>query len=268
MKYTPKEITENVNVSSSNPLRIFAIVLIKIIVILILLYLIIGVLVDFVAPRISIKTERKLGMFIGPQLQGQKRMEQEPYIQSILDSLVEKDSSLPGFVYTVHVINSEQVNAIALPGGSIVVFTGLLKEVGSENEIAMVLAHELGHFYHRDHLRGLGRHLLLLLLGSVFSSADSGIGQIIAPSITSLHMRFSQTQERAADGYALDLLNKKYGHVGGSLDFFAKMSKKDTYPKFLYVFSTHPYPESRRRDLEKRIKENHYRIENVDHLKF
>ena len=56
------------------------------------------------------------------------------------------------------------MNAVALPGGNIVVFAGLLKEIKSENELAMILGHELGHFAHRDHLRGADGHTLRVRL--------------------------------------------------------------------------------------------------------
>ena len=72
------------------------------------------------------------------------------------------------YTLRVRVIEGEP-NAFALPGGEIWVTTGLLEQTESENEIAFVLGHEIGHFRSRDHLRSLGRGLL-------FGLAAAGIG--------------------------------------------------------------------------------------------
>jgi Zn-dependent protease with chaperone function len=85
----------------------------------------------------------------------------------MLDGLAEdipfnESSRQQDMQYKIHIIPDPRINAMALPGGNIVVFSALIKETGSENELAFVLAHELGHFANRDHLRGLGRRLLLL----------------------------------------------------------------------------------------------------------
>ncbi len=258
MKYTPQEIENNVNVSPQSPLRTFSIALAKIAALLFIIYLVIGLLVDIIAPRISIETEKKIGALAGADLKGKKQTEQDLRLQAILDPLVQGDPALPGFNYKVYVQENDQVNALALPAGNIVVFSGLLKEVRSENEMAMILAHELGHFRHRDHLRGMGRQLILLLLVTFFSGGDTTSQRVIMPSITTMQMRFSQRQEKAADQFGLDLLNKTYGHVAGATDFFVKMSKKNDWPKFMYFFSTHPYPGSRIQALTERIQEQGY----------
>ncbi|MDD5260025.1 MAG: M48 family metallopeptidase, partial [bacterium] len=176
------------------------------------------------------------------------------------------DNALPGFEYKVYVQENPQANAIALPAGNIVVFSGLIKEVKSENEMAMVLAHELGHFRHRDHLRGMGRQLLLLLIASAFLRNDASSSNVLLSSINNLQMRFSQGQERAADQYGLDLLNKTYGHASGATDFFAKMARRDDWPKFMYFFSTHPYPASRIQAITERIQEKGYLLGKVEPL--
>lgn len=266
MKYTPKEIEENVNVSPQSPLRIFSIALAKILAVVVIVYLVIGALVDIIAPRISIDTEKKIGALASAAFKDRKQTELELRLQSILDPLAKVDPALPGFKYMVYIQENAQVNALALPAGNIVVFSGLIKEVKSENEMAMVLAHELGHFRNRDHLRGMGRQLLLLLIVSFFSGGDLSSQNIMLPSITTLQMRFSQRQEQAADQYGLDLLNKTYGHASGATDFLVKMTKRDDWPKFMYFFSTHPYPESRVQALTERIQEKGYLAGKVEPL--
>ncbi|MCA9771470.1 MAG: M48 family metallopeptidase, partial [Myxococcales bacterium] len=68
------------------------------------------------------------------------------------------------YTFRVSVIDAPEPNAMAMPGGRILVTQGLLDRVESENELASVLGHELGHFHGRDHLRGLGRSAGIALL--------------------------------------------------------------------------------------------------------
>jgi predicted Zn-dependent protease len=71
-------------------------------------------------------------------------------------------------------------------------------------------------------------------------------------------MKFSQQQEKTADLWALDLLNRRYGHVSGVTDFFEKMSKKNKNGRIAYYFATHPYPQDRVKTLEEKIQRKGY----------
>ena len=73
-------------------------------------------------------------------------------------------------------------------------------------------------------------------------------------------MKFSQKQEKDADFFALDLLQKKYGQVAGATDFFEKLGKKDKRGRILYYFATHPHPRDRVTALSERIKNKRYTI--------
>ena len=126
--------------------------------------------------------------------------------------------------YKVHVVSENIMNAIALPGGNIIVYTPLLNKMGSENELAFVLAHELGHMHNRDHLKKLGRTLVLGYGSSVIFGKDNYITTIITNSLIKAEMRFSQEQEQQADLYAVDLLNKSYNSVSGSIEFLERIS--------------------------------------------
>jgi len=139
------------------------------------------------------------------------------------------------------------VNAAAFPGGVVLVFTGLLDKMRSENELAFVLGHELGHFKNRDHLKGMGR-LLVLLVGSVFVlGPDNALGNLALSSLNLAETGFSRRQESDADEFALKTLQCRYGHVGGATDFFATMMKEESGLKlFNHFFASHP-------DSQKRI---------------
>jgi Zn-dependent protease with chaperone function len=117
--------------------------------------------------------------------------------------------------------------------------------VSSENELAYVLGHEMGHYANRDHLRGLGRALILTSASVFLFGPDSRIHHFLLKLLTLTDLSFSRKQEYRADEYALLRLQCLYGHVGGSTDFLKKIPKAQDPGKFGNYFSSHP--ENRRR---------------------
>jgi Zn-dependent protease with chaperone function len=149
------------------------------------------------------------------------------------------------YTITVHVTESDAVNAAALPGGHMVVFTGLLAEMVSENELAFVLAHELGHYANRDHLRGMGRALVLMTASTLLLGADNSINSMIGQGMALTELSFSRKQERQADEFALETLYCHYGHVADATSFFSKIPEDGDPGRFGHYFASHP--ENRRR---------------------
>jgi len=138
------------------------------------------------------------------------------------------------------------VNAVALPGGHIIVYTGLLNKVASENELAFVLAHEMGHFAHRDHLRGMGRAVVFI--------------KMLANALNLTEMSFSRKQETRADEFALETLYCDYGHVAGATDFFEKISKAQDPGKFGHYLASHPESRKRISHLENIIRSRGFKL--------
>lgn len=261
MKFTPRQLEENVNISKTHPLKEFFVLLGGIFGILFIIYLVLGFTLDILVGRIPTEFEEKLANVFSRRFLWDKPFsEAEREAQKIVDEL---SNYIPqkSFVFRVHIAKDPQVNAIALPAGHIVIYTGLLKEIESENELTMVLAHELGHYIHRDHLRGLGRGLVLMLISSFIFGIDSEITEFFIRIFLTADLRFSRRQEMAADKFALELLNKKYSHVGGAVDLFEHLykKKKDT-PGFFKFFSTHPLYSDRINLIKEQIDIHKYEI--------
>jgi predicted Zn-dependent protease len=181
--------------------------------------------------------------------------------RDVLDRLAARWPENP-YTFRVFAVDAPEPNAFALPGGAIALTTGLLEQVDSENELAFVLAHELGHFAARDHLRGLGRGLTLgLLLQAIggFGASDA------VPSLASdLASRgFARDQERDADAFALDLVVAEYGHAGGADRFFARLpdAEAELGDRAAVWFRTHPLTEGRIRALRARAAEHGVALE-------
>jgi Zn-dependent protease with chaperone function len=259
MKYTPRLPETNDNVSPSSPLKELAVLAGGLLAIIVGIYLVLGLAVDYIVPRLSPEVERRLAK---PFLSTVTDIEDaadttRTRVQGILDRLQKECADLP-FPLQVHVKAGETINALAFPGGHIVIFQGLLDEVESENELAFVLAHEMGHYAHRDHLRGIGRALVFITVSTLTLGPDSPVANVLGSALNLTEMRFSRTQETRADTYALDALHCLYGHVGGSSAFFRKIPADQDPGRFGHYFSSHP--ENRRRidHIEKLARDRGY----------
>lgn len=158
MKIVPRRIERNVNVSPVHPLRELVWLLAGALGLIVVAYVLLGVLVDLVVDRLPPGLERKLSVFVTQPRWPEAPSENAQTVQALLQRLLQQAPELQAR-YDVHleILDQSLVNAMALPGGRILVTQGLLDTVGSENELAMVLGHELGHYAGRDaHRRRAG----------------------------------------------------------------------------------------------------------------
>ena len=174
---------------------------------------------------------------------------QEVELQRLLDGL--QKCGRTNYPLKVFIKVRDDVNAMAMPGGRIYVFSGLLNNVKSENGLSFVLAHELGHFKNRDHLRGMGRRIVFTALTAFLSGAESKLTQLFASATDFTQAQYSQKQEEMADQLALKILSCYYGHVGGANEIFEAMKPKEKGQIIGRYFSTHPQSMKRIENLQR-----------------
>jgi len=261
IRFTPRLFNENVNISKISINREFFVLTLGLVGILVACYFVLGVTLNVLIDRIPLKVDQVAGKLF--QLKKFKTAEKFQSVkqdtQQLLDDLV---ALLPesSTIYTIDIIDMDDVNALAFPGGHVLIYSGLLAEVESQNELAMILSHELGHYVHRDHLRALGRGIVFLFLTSILFGTDSGLTNFIGSALSTVDLKFSRKQEMAADLFALDLLNKKYGHAAGATDFFQRIEKKRDLPQFIQFLLTHPLGAQRVETLNSTILSLNYNI--------
>jgi Zn-dependent protease with chaperone function len=95
----------------------------------------------------------------------------------------------------------------------------LLNAVSSENELAYILGHEMGHYVNRDHLRGLGRALILTSVSGLVFGPDSRVHHFLSEPLSLTDLSFYRKQEHSADEYALTYIQCLYDHVDCVTDF-------------------------------------------------
>jgi len=174
------------------------------------------------------------------------------YIDALGQSLV-RNSARSGIAYSFRVVDSPEVNAFALPGGFVYVNRGLIEAAKTEDELAGVLAHEIGHVVARHGadqamragLVQTGLGALGTLLGRGTSST---IGKTAAEMVaTGVFMRFSREAEREADRLGVRMLYDTGLQPRGMVSFFDTLagiekSQPNVVQKF---FSSHPSPSER-----------------------
>ena len=170
----------------------------------------------------------------------------EVYLTEIVNKLKRHHAQLKDIEFQVIYDKTQSINAYAIPGDKILVTKGLWDVVKSENELAMVLAHELGHFKLRHHLKAYGRVGVIMFLMIPFTGQDFGaeLMQMILDNVASGYQR---QQEIAADSFGLFLMQEEYGEQSAGLTIFLEnLSKKENFAsQVLSHNSTHPSSKKR-----------------------
>ena len=251
MRFIPKKADDSVNVSDEHPLVEASTLVVGLGLIFVGIVVVLVLLVDIAL--YFIPEEKEVQMFDAwlPESISTVAYD-DPRLAKLEELLGRLQRHWPEakYEFRVEIDDSPVMNAMAYPGGLIVVTAGLLDRVESENELAFILGHELGHFHNRDHLRGLGRGVVLTIMFAAlgFTDANTGVGS----SLADLTLRgFSRGQEADADEFGLSIVNDEYGHVADSWRFFERIDfdDDDTADLLDYV-ATHPDPDDRIADLK------------------
>nr|WP_086937953.1 M48 family metallopeptidase [Thaumasiovibrio occultus] len=185
------------------------------------------------------------------------------YVQCVADSITRHVGPLPGFTeWEVVVFDSDQVNAFALPGGKIGVYTGLLDVAQTPDQLASVIGHEIGHVIaehsnerlSRSQLAGAGMQIASIAIGG----SDYSQYQDIAMASLGLGVQFGvlmpygRAQESESDIIGVQLMNQAGYDPRESINLWYNMAQqsKGQPPEFM---STHPSHDTRIADLQSEI---------------
>ena len=168
--------------------------------------------------------------------------------------------------YYVAVLDSDEINAMATPGGHILITRGLLKCTSNEEELASVIAHEIAHIQKQHSISAIKTSRFKDLSWDIASFAieesDSDeakfflsvFGDSVEDVVSSLVLNgFSQEQEFEADSYALELLNNA-GYNPHSIVNMLKTLEQNQRNHRRGLVKTHPEPKKRIKKIEKELK--------------
>lgn len=202
------------------------------------------------ADRISLAHEQALGDLAFAQMRASLKLRQEGPAPELVRDLGARLTAGSRYRYRWLVADNPEVNAFAMPGGYVVVYTGLLKAADNAEEVAGVLAHEVQHVERRHALRNLihdlgWRALMALALGDATGNVwTDAAGRLLGLS-------YSRDLEREADLGGLKALRQAAIPAGGMLSFFEKMARREgTAPALL---ASHPATVERLASLRRAI---------------
>ncbi len=203
-----------------------------------------------VAARVPVAWEERLGAAVAEQVAPAAKRCDEGGRQRRIDEIVTRlaGALAPPSPYRlrVFVVQGKTVNALAAPGGYMVVFKGLLDQAESPEELAGVLAHELQHIQHRHATKMLVQHastglLLMALTGDVTGVMAYGLESARVLG----QLQYSRLAEQEADREGMRLLLAARVDPAGMLAFFEKLEGKERGPALLTYLSSHPSFEDR-----------------------
>ncbi len=189
----------------------------------------------------------------------------QAYVRTV-GQRVAASSHHPDLPYTFTALDSDVINAFALPGGAVYITRGLLKEMTSEGELAAVLGHEVAHVNARHSSQQISRQMgLQMVITAAAIAAGGGEGglsgsqaETLAKVVGSLiSLKYSRGAESEADRIGLDYMAAAGYHPDEMIDLltvFVEMEGRGRPPEFL---STHPNPNNRVGVIRQRIAEKY-----------
>jgi beta-barrel assembly-enhancing protease len=211
--------------------------------------------VNWAAGKVSMETEKKLGDSVLKSLNLDANKSQQGAAVDAVRKIGDQLTKGSRYKYQWYVVDNDDINAFAVPGGYVIVNSGLLKKADSPNELAAVLAHEVQHVEQRHALKNMLNSagvasVVMLVLGDT-----NAVMMIMAQQVSTQY--FSRQVEAEADIKGLNLLDKNHIDASGMASFFKKMEieykGKDDMPTWL---SSHPETLARIKAAEQHVLKN------------
>jgi len=216
----------------------------------------------------TLQDDVSLGMSLDSQIIANKQeypilnhYQAQQYLDQILAGILlsSKIKHKDVFSYRIRIINRDDViNAFAVPGGSIYVYTGLLKFIDNEATLAGIIAHEVAHIEQRHASKRMTKQYgISFLLGLLLGDNPSQWEEIGANLLAGLALlKNSRDDEYEADEYSFKYLMSSIWYPGAILLFFQKIKSNESGGFLEELLSTHPLPEDRITAVENMIKDN------------
>jgi len=175
-------------------------------------------------------TRAMLGKEVVRSMTSGRRVCTQPAGRAALETLAKRLSDAtgrPSSAFTVSVVDSEVMNAFAAPGEQIVIMRKLLETAGSADEVAGVLAHEMGHGLELHPESGIVRSVGLMAITEFMLGGSGGLANM---GLYLTQLGYTRHAERQADAHAIAILKRSGIATQGMMDFFrrvAKMSGED-----------------------------------------
>ena len=215
-------------------------------------------LVTWAAGLIPPEWEKQIGESAMQDVLAQQEVVRDgPVVEAVKEMTTRLTDQIPNspYPFTVTVVNSPVVNAFALPGGSIVVYTGLVKEAGGPEEVAGVLGHEINHVLQRHGMERIVKTLGVMAVAAILFGDQQGlIGLARQLGVEIVTLKYNRDQETEADLTGLRLLHKARVDPAGMIAFFERLAQSEKDKERVELLSTHPMSTARAGRLKAELK--------------
>jgi len=204
-----------------------------------------------VTPRIPVQWEKGMGESLLGILAPEENRCLDPELQKALDEMKSRLNPSGPYEFRIYITTSPVVNAVALPGGNIVVFRGLLEKTKSPEELAGVLAHEMQHIQKRHVTKRIIENSSTGLIVSAISGDVTGAMVYGVKAAHNLAMlSYSRQDEEEADAEGMKMFLKAGFDPESMISFFRILKEEKTMPQIPQYLSTHPDTDQRIRRLQ------------------
>lgn len=210
----------------------------------------------------SIEKEIAIGKQYSQEIERQVKLVDDPmvaeYVNRVGQNIVRNsDAKVP---FTIKVVDAEEINAFALPGGFFYINSGLLMAAESESELAGVMGHEIAHIAASHAMKQQTKATIanlatIPLIFTGWSWTGLAIRQGVSVLVPIAFLQFNQAQEREADMLGLQYMYKAGYDPTSFIDFFEKLASKEKRKPgtMAKIFSSHPPTGDRITNAQKNI---------------
>jgi len=206
---------------------------------------------------VSHSEEEKISSIILPLMANNSTEDHpaQPKVVKIIEYLAKYNPELQSLKIKIYISPDLAINAFAFPGEIIVVNLGLLQEAKTIDEIAGVLAHELGHIEARHTLKGLASKFGFIIgIGFITLLTGPDAATWISRTTSILSLKYSRSDELDADKRGIEFLMKANIPVTGLITFFGRSKNESWFTNMFNFLSTHPMDQERIDQINKLTK--------------
>jgi MAF protein len=225
----------------------------------------------------STDKEVQMGRAIAKSVEKEYKFAEDPLLQDRVERIGKKIAAVSDrkeIDYVFKVLDEDEINAVSLPGGYVYVYRGLLEKISSDDELAGVLAHEVGHIVARHSIKKLQAYQGYSLLRILVAAAPAGgqVGGAADVAFTELLLGYAREDELLADQLGARYAKLAGFEPHGMLKFLEKLQDIDRRKplKEKSYFKTHPYVPDRIRVVKQELGEDiafkdYINIEQTEH---
>ncbi len=216
-------------------------------------------IVGWIADRIPPQVERIIGetyVHLMPGSHSRVESENQHRIDRIAERLLRNLKNNP-YQFEFIVVDDTQINAASLPGGIVLVYSGLIDHAQNDHEIAGVLGHEIGHVTRKHALRAMLHGIGFSNLVSIaFSGVSPEVVSLMGHTVDLEKLSYGRSQEYEADNIGTQLAVDSDYNPRGMVEFFSRLENELGGSNTLLAFlSTHPMPADRVTRIKQQIEQ-------------